>query len=893
MRRRSRPFAVARRLQSGNKISLGPRRPEYGRPREPWSSGSSGRSRSATSAARWRWVGVKPRAVLAVLLLHRNEPVSAERLALALWGEDAPARRGQDRAGARLAAAQGARRRGRPRPRRRPATACACAPGSSTPSASSSSSRTAARRWPPASPSRRRPCCARRSTLWRGPPLAELAFEPFAQAEIARLEEQRLAARRGARGGRPRRGPRGRARRRAAAARRRPPDARAAGRAAHARALPLRPAGRGARGLPRRRAGCWSPRSASSPGRSSVACRRRSCARTPRSSRAAARAELPRELDAATAPPLVGRDARSSPGCASAGSRPRAGAGALVTVHRRARDRQDAAWPPSWPARPTPRRRRRSTPRARAPPTPCSARCVRAREATRPTLLVIDDADRRRCRRARRRSCDSSRAVADVPVLVLVLAGDDDARALARLGADGSLLLEPLDVEAVHAIAVALRARPRRRGSARRSGCSTPAAACPRRVHELAGQWARREAARRVGAVAERAAAGPRRAALDGGRAGRRRRRPRRRRASTSRCVTDDDEPGRVPVQGARVLRRRRRAVLLRARAARRRARRAARRRAAARRRRAVGQRQVVGRAGRAAARARGRRAARQRAAGRRCSSGPASIRCASCATRSPACGDRRMRARRRPVRGDLHHLPRRGASARRSSPRSCARPATRPREPSWSSRSGPTTTGAARRTRSCRACSPPTTCWSGRCSPTSCAGRSSSRRTARACASSPSSPTRSWPTPRTSPARCRCCRPRCSSSGSTATGGACATPTTSAPGGVRGAVARLAEDAFERLDDASRPSRAAVFMRLAARGRRGRRRAPPRPAGRARDRGDEDVRERRRAARRRAPAHGQRGIASRSPTRPCCASGRGCAAGSRRTARACGSTAG
>ena len=30
--------------------------------------------------------------------------------------------------------------------------------------------------------------------LWRGPPLADLAFEPFAQAEIARLEEQRLAA---------------------------------------------------------------------------------------------------------------------------------------------------------------------------------------------------------------------------------------------------------------------------------------------------------------------------------------------------------------------------------------------------------------------------------------------------------------------------------------------------------------------------------------------------------------------------------------------------------------------------------------------------------------------------------------------------------------------------
>ena len=35
--------------------------------------------------------GAKPRAVLAVLLLQANQPVSAERLALALWGEDAPA----------------------------------------------------------------------------------------------------------------------------------------------------------------------------------------------------------------------------------------------------------------------------------------------------------------------------------------------------------------------------------------------------------------------------------------------------------------------------------------------------------------------------------------------------------------------------------------------------------------------------------------------------------------------------------------------------------------------------------------------------------------------------------------------------------------------------------
>src|SRR5687767_6283140 len=35
--------------------------------------------------------GVKPRGLLAFLLLHADEPVSADRLALALWGEDAPA----------------------------------------------------------------------------------------------------------------------------------------------------------------------------------------------------------------------------------------------------------------------------------------------------------------------------------------------------------------------------------------------------------------------------------------------------------------------------------------------------------------------------------------------------------------------------------------------------------------------------------------------------------------------------------------------------------------------------------------------------------------------------------------------------------------------------------
>jgi len=34
--------------------------------------------------------GSRPRAVLAVLALQAGRPVSAERLAVALWGEDAP-----------------------------------------------------------------------------------------------------------------------------------------------------------------------------------------------------------------------------------------------------------------------------------------------------------------------------------------------------------------------------------------------------------------------------------------------------------------------------------------------------------------------------------------------------------------------------------------------------------------------------------------------------------------------------------------------------------------------------------------------------------------------------------------------------------------------------------
>jgi DNA-binding SARP family transcriptional activator len=38
--------------------------------------------------------GPRQRALLALLLLHANEPVSAERVALGLWREETPARAG-------------------------------------------------------------------------------------------------------------------------------------------------------------------------------------------------------------------------------------------------------------------------------------------------------------------------------------------------------------------------------------------------------------------------------------------------------------------------------------------------------------------------------------------------------------------------------------------------------------------------------------------------------------------------------------------------------------------------------------------------------------------------------------------------------------------------------
>ncbi len=86
--------------------------------------------------------------------------------------------------------------------------------------------------------------------LWRGPALADLAFEPFVQTEIARLEELRTAAREALIDIELDLGRHAQLVRGARDARRPEPSARAPARAVDARALSLPAAGRVARGVP-------------------------------------------------------------------------------------------------------------------------------------------------------------------------------------------------------------------------------------------------------------------------------------------------------------------------------------------------------------------------------------------------------------------------------------------------------------------------------------------------------------------------------------------------------------------------------------------------------------------------------------------------------------------
>ncbi len=137
--------------------------------------------------------GARPRAVFAVLALNANQPVSAERLAVALWGEDAPPsavktvqvyvarlRKALDDPDVLVTTPAGYRLRVRPGELDAERFERQVADGRDALAAGRAEHAAAELR--------------EALELWRGPPLADLASAPFAPAEIARLEEQHLAA---------------------------------------------------------------------------------------------------------------------------------------------------------------------------------------------------------------------------------------------------------------------------------------------------------------------------------------------------------------------------------------------------------------------------------------------------------------------------------------------------------------------------------------------------------------------------------------------------------------------------------------------------------------------------------------------------------------------------
>ena len=217
---------------------------------------------------------------------------------------------------------------------------------------------------------------------------------------------------------------------------------------------------------------------------------------------APAEAELPRELDAAAAPTLVGRDDELSV-LRVCWQHAAAGAGALVTLvgaygmgktrlaaeiasdaHREGAAVLYAA--------------------GTGPPEAALAAIARVREARRPALVVLDNVDRAPADvRAALRALGP--ALGRLPALVL--ATGQEAAGLDRLEPQASLVLEPLDAESVRAIAAFYAPA----GGGDLVPVDTLLATSrgvARRVHEAASEWARREATRRVDAVAGRAAAG-------------------------------------------------------------------------------------------------------------------------------------------------------------------------------------------------------------------------------------------------------------------------------------------------------------------------------------------------------------------------------------------------
>ena len=131
--------------------------------------------------------GLKQRSLLAVLLLHANEIVATDRLIADLWGETPPATVAKS---IQSYVSRLRREFGADRLTTRPPGYVLHVGPDELDLAVFERLRAEARR---AEPARAADKLRAALALWRGPPLADLAYEPFAQTEIMRLEELRLA----------------------------------------------------------------------------------------------------------------------------------------------------------------------------------------------------------------------------------------------------------------------------------------------------------------------------------------------------------------------------------------------------------------------------------------------------------------------------------------------------------------------------------------------------------------------------------------------------------------------------------------------------------------------------------------------------------------------------
>ena len=432
--------------------------------------------------------GRKPRAVLAVLLLHANEPVSPERLALALWGEEAP--------GGAVSTVQVHVSRLRKALGDGEVVTTSPAgyrirvqPGELDAERFERLVEDGRRLLAAGDADRAATVLVEALALWRGPPLADLAFEPFAQAEIARLEEQRqaalevrieadLAA--------------GRHAEVVGELRRLVADHPTSERLAGHLMIALYRCGRQAEALDayRHARETLTADLGIEPGPELRALQDAVLRHDSSLDLALTRNDFPDELDVENAPPLVGRDAELA-WLRAWWDEAQVRGGGLVTLvgeHGIGKSRLAGELAKEVHGR--------GAAVLYAPAGRADEVFAQARQAPRPLLVVVDDAGR-----AREEIASAARDLGRDALVVALTenAGEDDPSVV--------LVLDPLDESSVRAI-VTQYAPPETADDIPAGRLLSESAGIPRRVHDLASQWARREAARRVQAVASRAAAG-------------------------------------------------------------------------------------------------------------------------------------------------------------------------------------------------------------------------------------------------------------------------------------------------------------------------------------------------------------------------------------------------